>query len=184
MFYIRTSSLGSQKIFNHLKKKLFLLCLFFLFLRRKFGDFFLYCQFKEIYFFTFLISLLIKISSQEISDGTSMQQSYAGLLGASNPPSMAGQPIREHIGVTYRIPKLCAFVREAFDYTYLRSERAWAGRIKSSLDCDVLQTITNLLTSDHPIPDLYTRTKQEIIGNFAVSTEAELRNVLKGKVFP
>lgn len=96
--------------------------------------------------------------------------SFAGAFGPSAPPLCLNPLNREHVDATYRMPKLSSFFREdpalwfaqaelAFECSHVRSERARAGAVVSSLDCDVLQSIGDLITSAVPIPDLYTRIK-------------------------
>ncbi|XP_043470227.1 uncharacterized protein LOC122503665 [Leptopilina heterotoma] len=114
------------------------------------------------------------------------QPSFAGAFGSAMPPGQ-GQGVG-HL----HLPKLANFFREdpelwfaqaefSFKNSRIYNERARASAVVSSLDCEVLQIIGDLITSVDLIPNLYTRIREIIIENFASSLESELRRVLQGE---
>lgn len=64
----------------------------------------------------------------------------------------------------------------------IRSEKTRADVVIAELDADIALSIADLLTLD-PVPDdIYTRVKTRLISTYSASSEAQLRQLLKGEV--
>lgn len=94
---------------------------------------------------------------------------------------------------SYRIPKIPKFffddptlwflkVESSFRSARITSSNAQADIVMSELDPEVLLCVRDLM-SINPQPDnLYTQMKERIISNSTVSTEARLRQLIKGDI--
>ncbi|KZC14403.1 hypothetical protein WN55_06867 [Dufourea novaeangliae] len=94
---------------------------------------------------------------------------------------------------SYHVPKIPSFFRDDPDLWFLQVEISFgsaripakatkADGILAVLDVKVLSVVKKILLLNPPPADIYHRVKSRIIANFAVSSEAKLRELLKGQM--
>lgn len=113
------------------------------------------------------------------------------IVGLGNAAGVA--PGGETLAINYRNIKLPTFFSSdpklwfvqadlVFECNNIRSERQRAGHIISALDYEIIQTISDLLSANPPVENLYTQIKERVTTNFSVSPEKELRSILRGEI--
>lgn len=93
----------------------------------------------------------------------------------------------------YRVPKIPPFWKNAPETWFIQVEaslrvanitvdRTKADFLLTGVDHEVVSHVTDLVTADPPLENLYQRLKERILSVYAISPEARLRQLLKGQV--
>lgn len=93
----------------------------------------------------------------------------------------------------YRVPKIASFFRADLALWFIQTEISFrnanitvestkADIVLASLDVEVLGCVKDIISIDPAPADIYKQIKARIISTFAVSDEAKLRRLLKGRV--
>ncbi|XP_043483456.1 probable serine/threonine-protein kinase nek1 [Leptopilina heterotoma] len=93
------------------------------------------------------------------------------------------RPLLKLPGFYHKEPSVWfAQVELLFNYARVNSERAKAGAVLAVLDFETVMTLSDLITLETPPADIYKQIKIRLISNFSVSSEARLRQLLKGEL--
>ncbi|XP_051170474.1 uncharacterized protein LOC127287526 [Leptopilina boulardi] len=69
-----------------------------------------------------------------------------------------------------------------FDYAGVTTEKNKAGAVLAALDFETVMTISDIITQETQPDDIYAQIKQRLISSYAVSSESQLRQLLKGEL--